>query len=92
MRRLTLTLLLLSAAGALTAQEAPSGKWLYTENCVDCHGEDAEGDDDAAPDIRGANRSALDRALPGFDQMPEFDFTEDEIRALQAYLKDLENA
>ncbi|SDJ78483.1 hypothetical protein [Aliiruegeria lutimaris] len=42
MRRLTLTLLLLAAAGALTAQEAPSGKWLYTENCIDCHGEAGE--------------------------------------------------
>ncbi|WP_170844560.1 hypothetical protein [Aliiruegeria lutimaris] len=52
----------------------------------------ARRDDDAAPDIRGANRSALDRALPGFDQMPEFDFTEEEIQALQAYLRDLDRA
>jgi mono/diheme cytochrome c family protein len=83
--------LLIAGASAGWAGDLPSGRVLYVENCAECHGATGEGDDGVAPDIRGANRTALDRALPGFDQMPEFDLTEEEVRALHAYLQALDS-
>ncbi len=89
MKRLAILILMMTLLPAWSG-DAPSGKDLYLDNCVDCHGDDAEGDDQASPDIRGATRTQLDRALPGFDQMPEFEFTEAEIVAVQGYLEALE--
>ena len=71
------------------AGDARLGQQLYVDNCVDCHGETGEGDD-RTPDIRGAPRAALARALPGFDEMPEFDFTDAEVESLRAYLDALD--
>ncbi|MEZ5715779.1 MAG: cytochrome c [Paracoccaceae bacterium] len=90
MLRLTTALaLLLTAASPAQPGDATLGQALFVRNCIDCHGPTAEGDD-TAPDIRGASRVMLDRALPGLDQMPEFDFSEHEIEALRAYLATLD--
>ncbi|MDV7144114.1 cytochrome c [Tropicimonas sp. TH_r6] len=89
MNRLTVLILIAAAFPAL-AEDVPSGKDLYRDNCVECHGDTAQGDDDISPDIRGATRTQLERALPGFDQMPEFAFTDAEVVALKDYLAVLE--
>ena len=65
------------------------GRALYDENCAACHMEDGSGSD-LEPDIRGAPRGMVKRALGGMDSMPEFDFTEAELDSLLAYLDALD--
>lgn len=80
---------LVLAGGAAMADEDPleAGRLLFEANCVACHGEDAtEGD---GGDIRGVELGTVRRATHGIEAMPEFDFTEDELRALTAWLDSL---
>ncbi len=65
------------------------GAALYAEYCIDCHGENAEGDD-SAPDIQGASLVALKRAMKGLGVMPEFELTENEMEHLVCYLASFE--
>lgn len=80
----------LCAAAPACADDAPVGdialgQEIFGGICIDCHGADATGLDDAA-DIRGASYARITRATRGFDMMPQIDLTEAERHALAAYL------
>ena len=77
------------APDTLAPDTLAEGRALYTENCVACHEETAEGGEDF-PDIRGVPVALLKRALKNTDGMPEFDFSTQEITALHAYLRSLD--
>ena len=83
-------LALSGAAVAANDGQVAAGETLYQENCIDCHMEDAAGDD-IAPDIRGIPKNNLRRAMGGFDAMPEFDLSDREQAALLVYLKSLDD-
>lgn len=86
----TITALILLAAAPIRAQEsgpAADGKALFTTNCQRCHGPDAS--TGKGGDIRGSHLRSVRKATGGFETMPEFDLTDDELDALVAYLATL---
>lgn len=77
-----LTGLALTFANAALAAE--DGRRLYMIHCLACHG--PTGVNDASGDIRGMGEATIRYAMGGVEQMPSFDFTEDELTALVAYI------
>lgn len=66
----------------------PIGEELYLRNCRACHG--PRGASGSGGQIRGSSERTVRRALGGTDGMPEFDFPEDEVSALVAYIEYLD--
>ena len=74
------------------ADEPPEvllGATLFADNCVECHGED--GSEGPSGDIRGSDLQQVRMATGGIEEMPEFEFSDDEVKALTAYLISLKN-
>ncbi|MFD0981254.1 c-type cytochrome [Tropicimonas aquimaris] len=84
--------LLVKGLSTATAQDADPtlGQAIYAENCVECHMEDAGGDD-VAPEIAGIPRNNIRRAMGGLEGMPEFEMTTEEVAAVHAYLRTLDD-
>ncbi|MEZ5685545.1 MAG: cytochrome c [Paracoccaceae bacterium] len=80
---------LAEAGPAGTTQGPTPGQALFAEHCARCHGESAEGENNA-PDIRGVPKGTLARALRGYDEMPEFALDQAEVAALHAWLRRLD--
>ena len=79
-------------AGLKTQQE---GHQLFDHNCAHCHGEDARGDE--GPDLHDLRKSdaRIEKIIKGGikGEMPQFGkkFTDDEVKAVVAYLRTLKN-
>ncbi|SNT07997.1 c-type cytochrome [Tropicimonas sediminicola] len=84
--------LLVEGLSPAAAQDAETllGQAIYAENCVECHMEDAGGDD-IAPEIAGIPRNNIRRAMGGLEGMPEFELTAEEVAAVHAYLRTLDD-
>ena len=91
MRLFLVSIAVVFATLPAASQTPVSGKALFETYCISCHGQTGEGDDSHVPDIRGANSTKLNRALGGLGKMPKFEFSDDEISKLQAYLTKLDN-
>ena len=90
-RPLLAVLALALGTAPLCAQEADllaTGKTLFSENCVECHGKD--GSEGSGGDIRGSDlRTVKKMTKGGVEDMPEFEFTQEELEAIVAYLASL---
>lgn len=85
-----LAVLTVSAAHAETPPPVIAGKALFEENCIACHGPTAS--HGRSGDIRGSDYYRVRNATGGIERMPEIDVTDDEIRAIVAYLAHLKTA
>lgn len=77
-------------AQAADAEQLEAGQELYDVLCVACHGEDGKGVKGAGSDIRDSIVRQVKMATGGgYEDMPEVELTEDEIKAIVAYLNSL---
>jgi cytochrome c len=102
MKALLIASSLLFAAAALAQEPAQRGRALLEDHCESCHAVGKTGDSPrpAAPAFRTLSRSfdldeftqKLQRGLAsGHPDMPEFKFSEDDARAVTAYLRSIQD-
>jgi mono/diheme cytochrome c family protein len=84
------------AAGVTTEiKPQQEGHRLFDNNCAHCHGEDARGDE--GPDLHDLRKSdgRIEKIIKGGikGEMPQFGkkFTDNEVKAIIAYLRTLKN-
>ena len=103
--KVALAVVMVIHAGSVMAGEAAGvssesktqeeGHRLFDHNCAHCHGEDARGDE--GPDLHDLKKSdaRIEKIIKGGlkGEMPQFSkkFTDDEVKALIAYLRTLKN-
>lgn len=63
------------------------GRATFIATCARCHGE--TGQSTAIGDIRGTSETRIRRVSNGYEQMPRMTLSEDDIRAIAAYLASL---
>jgi cytochrome c len=101
MKALLVALGLVLAAAALAQEPAQRGRTLLEDNCATCHAVGRAGDSPrpTAPTFRTLSRSfdldefpqKLQNGLAsGHPDMPEFKFSEDDARAVTAYLRSIQ--
>lgn len=74
-------------AAAEDGSPTETGRRLFADDCVACHGADAtEGD---GGDIRGVALGTLRRATRGIEAMPAFELSEADLIAVAAWLASL---
>jgi len=89
-RPLATLLLLIATVCSVHAKDdklVDMGKVLFENNCIECHGEDAQSGDSG--DIRDADLQQVTMATGGFETMPDFEFEQEKVEALTAYLNSL---
>jgi mono/diheme cytochrome c family protein len=80
-----------ASAGAVAPEPSTrGGERLYARHCRSCHGPKA--DMGRSGDIRDSDCYRIRNATGGIEQMPEVDLSDDEIRAIAAYLAHLNEA
>ena len=99
MRRAALLVLALALVPPASAAQPTSGRGLFDQGCVSCHGPQAEGVEGKGPSLRGVGALAADfylttgymplQAPGGQPQRRDPSYTPEEIRALVAYIGSL---
>lgn len=85
-------LLMACSGGPPVVGNAADGETVYTSNCVVCHGADGSGVIEGASDLPVEVPTMEDAeietlVLEGRDAMPAYDFDEQEMADLLAYLR-----
>lgn len=88
-RYLALTFALLATPSLANGAEAALGRELFEALCVSCHLQDGSGAEAKGVDIRGLSEARVKRAVQGFDAMPGFELSAEEIVAITAWLSAL---